>query len=224
MPDGGVVYEQVRQELVALVRGLDDAELDRNVAATPDWRVRDVVAHVAGVARDINHLDLLDDGDAWTARQVARFADADLDVVLAEWDEEGPAFAAGLTAAGEAFGAHFVGDLHAHLSDIRATLGLPPHDDPATVAVALDFYQSSLDTSLREEGGGTVVLVVDDGERVAGDGEPTATVRGTSFDVLRALSGRRSLAQIRAMDWSGDVDALAPRLSRYPLREADLPA
>jgi hypothetical protein len=34
---------------------------------------------------------------------------------------------------------------------------------------------------------------------------PRATVRCTNFELTRAASGRRSLRQIRALEWTGDA-------------------
>jgi hypothetical protein len=45
-----------------------------------------------------------------------------------------------------------------------------------------------------------------DREWVVGDGIPQATVTAPPFDLLRALSGRRSLDQIRAFSWEGDPE------------------
>ena len=55
--DAGAAYRLVRGRIDALVRGRDGiAELA--VPACPGWTVRQVVAHVAGVAQDIVTLNL----------------------------------------------------------------------------------------------------------------------------------------------------------------------
>jgi hypothetical protein len=60
--------------LIALVRAATVEEMERTVPAGPDWRVRDVLAHVAGLTADLNGGDLgPGDPDAWTARQIDRF-------------------------------------------------------------------------------------------------------------------------------------------------------
>ena len=38
--DAAAVYEDLRQELIALLRSAGDDELDRRVAASPAWWVR----------------------------------------------------------------------------------------------------------------------------------------------------------------------------------------
>ena len=216
--DAAALYEDLRQELVGIVRKANDDELDLTVAASPAWRVRDVLAHVTGITYDLNRQDLAGDTD----RQVARHQDDPIEVVIAEWDAEAPAFEDGLRLFGYPLGSHFVGDLHAHLQDVRSTLGLPRHAAAGTVLVALDFYLDELDQALRADGAGTLSVTAGGEVHVAGAGRPQATITASPFEILRALSGRRSLAQIEGLDWTGARDELAPRMSRYPLPDADL--
>ncbi len=216
--DAAARYEDLRQELVGILRAASEDELEARVAASPAWRVRDVLAHVTGITYDLNRQDL--DGD--TDRQVARHRSDALEVVIAEWDAEASTFEHGLRLFGYPLGSHFVGDLHAHLQDIRTTLGLARHDDPATVLVALDFYLDDLDQALRVEGAGTLTVTAGEEVHVVGAGHPEATVTASPFEILRALSGRRSLAQIEGLDWTGARAELAPRVSRYPLPLTDI--
>jgi uncharacterized protein (TIGR03083 family) len=218
--DAAALYEDLRQELIDILRAASDDELERTVAATPAWRVRDVLAHVTGITYDLNRQDLAGDTD----RQVARHRDDPVETVIAEWDREAPAFEEGLRLFGYPLGSHFVADLHAHLQDIRTALGLSRHDDPATVLVALDFYLDDLDQGLRADEGGSITITAGEEVHVVGSGSPAATLAGGPFEILRCLSGRRSLAQIEGLEWSGARDDLASRVSRYPLPVADLPA
>ena len=69
--DRGARYDAARQRIAALVGG--DVAPGTRVPATPGWSVHDVVAHLAGVARDAltGNMEAAP-GDAWTAAQVAR--------------------------------------------------------------------------------------------------------------------------------------------------------
>lgn len=222
--DTGAVYERNRQQLIGVVRGATDRERETTVLATPAWRVRDVLAHVVGITADLNALDFgPGDADAWTARQVERRRDRSIEELLDEWDREAPTFEDGLRLLGYSLGAHYVGDLFTHLQDVRTTLRLGRSEDAEAVLVALDFYLEDLDESLRSRGAAAVEIVAGDERHLAGDGPPAATLRGSAFDVLRCLSGRRSPGQIAALDWTGDRDRVASELSRYPLPEVDLP-
>jgi uncharacterized protein (TIGR03083 family) len=219
--DCGALYERLRRELVSLATGLDDDALATAVPATPEWQVRDVVAHVVGIAADLNAQRFDLDGDAWTRRQVEERRGRDLAAIAAEWDAEAPVFEDGLRLFGYEMGSHYVADLHAHLQDVRSALGLPPARDPIVVAVALDFYLGSLDESLRRAGRGALEVFAGDEHHVAGSGEVRATLRADPFELLRALSARRSRAQIRALDWSGEVDVIVGEVARYPLPARD---
>ena len=71
MTDYAQTYGALRSRVSDLVRGADEEHLERHTPAAPEWRVRDVVAHLSGITADINAGNL--DGvatDAWTARQV----------------------------------------------------------------------------------------------------------------------------------------------------------
>jgi Mycothiol maleylpyruvate isomerase N-terminal domain len=60
-------YRELRDRVTELVRANDDSRLDVIAPATPAWRVRDVVAHLAGVCDDVTHGNM--DGvasDEWT--------------------------------------------------------------------------------------------------------------------------------------------------------------
>jgi uncharacterized protein YcgI (DUF1989 family) len=47
------VYAELRAEMIALVRSLSAKEVDLKVPLSPDWSIRDVVAHVVGIIDDI---------------------------------------------------------------------------------------------------------------------------------------------------------------------------
>lgn len=57
---------------------------------------------------------------------------------------------------------------------------------------------------------------------VLGTGPGGITVRGESFDITRALFGRRSLDQIAAFEWSEDPAPHLPYFSFFTPRETPL--
>ena len=212
--DPGEVYDAVRTRFVATIRSLDETQLRTFVPATPAWRVRDVLAHVVGLAADLNaqRFPAVDDigGSAWGAAQVAARCDLPIDDVLAEWAREAPGFEDGLRLFGYEAGSHVVADLHAHHQDVRGALGLDRDDDPLAVAVALDHYLGFVHQLLAGAAWGVLAVAAGGEVRVLGteDGSNRAQVAGSAFEVLRAFSARRSASQIRALRWRGDVDAL----------------
>jgi uncharacterized protein (TIGR03083 family) len=208
MTDTGDVYEAVRRRFIATARGAGVAGLARLVPATPVWTVRDVIAHVVGLAADLNAANLPTpaDADAWTRAQVSARSGRSLDALVAEWDREAPVFEDGLRLFGYETGAHFTADLHCHHQDVREALGLAADDDPLAVRVSLDHYLGFLHEQLSQQAQGSVEVVADGEARTLGAGPLLATVRAGNFDLLRSFSARRSLRQIRELDWTGDVD------------------
>ncbi|MFM2077123.1 MAG: hypothetical protein RJA49_1013, partial [Actinomycetota bacterium] len=168
------------------------------------------VAHVVGLAADLNalHFPDADDigGDRFSARQVSSRVGCTLDELAAEWDAEAPVFEGGLREFGYEFGSHFVADLHAHFHDVRAALSLPDDPDPVAVRVALDHYLGHIDEQLIARGEGQVRLVAGELDRTLGRGAVVATLHTEPFTLLRSLSARRSLREVRALPWDGDVD------------------
>jgi uncharacterized protein (TIGR03083 family) len=216
--DCGEVYERERAKLIELMQSLGAQELAVTVPATPEWSVRDVLAHLGGITADLNALDFgTGDPDAWTAAQVSARRDTSIADVAREWDREAPQFEDGLRLLGYEIGSHYVGDLLQHVGDVRHALGLPPVPDDEPLAVALDFYLISFDETLRSEDLGAVEVSVGPEGWTLGAGPRVASVTADRYELFRCLGGRRTEAQIRAMSWNGDVDAIVPHVSRYPL-------
>lgn len=206
--DCGGLYGCKHLELVGLLRPLSDGELGTNVPATPAWSVRDVLSHVVGIVVD---------PDAWTARQVTDRRDHSVDELAEEWEREAPRFEEGLRLLGYEIGSHYVGDLLQHTADVRHALGLGSLADDEALAVGLDFYLIEFDRALASSQRGTVVVAVPGGEWALGAGPVVGSLRASRFEVFRVLGGRRSESQVRAMDWSGGIDAVLPVVSPYPL-------
>jgi uncharacterized protein (TIGR03083 family) len=227
--DCAALYERKRRELVTWLAGLPADALATPVPATPGWTVHDVVAHTVGLAADLNAERFPDpddvDGDRWTSAQVEQRRSRTLGDLAAEWDAEGPRFAAGLRQFGYEISRHFVGDLETHVQDVRSALQAGPDPDMTAVRVALDHYVAALDERLgREDNGRDGALELRfDGERVvAGHGPIAASVAASPFELMRALSGRRSLRQLTTLEWAGDAERFAARLSAYRIPDDDV--
>lgn len=215
--DPAELYETERVAFVAMLRERSPGDLATRVPATPAWSVHDVLAHLVGITADLNAQRFgAGGGDEWTAAQIEARRDATLDDLADEWDREAPTFEGGLRLFGYAFGAHYVGDLLQHLIDVDVALGRPPVRDDEVLAVALDFYLQSFEEVLDEAGAGAVSVTVGDERWRLGSGEVVASVRASRFDLFRALGGRRTIDEIRALDWTGGGDAILGLVSRYP--------
>src|SRR3954467_12020763 len=86
-------YRAVRGRVRDVLSAYQPAAFDRLAPATPDWRVRDVLAHIVGVVDDSLHGRL--DGvttKVWTSAQVDARRERAVATVLDEWDALAPAF------------------------------------------------------------------------------------------------------------------------------------
>lgn len=219
--DCGEVYERKRRELLELLRSLSENELRAIVPATPEWSVRDVLAHVVGVAADLNagNFGGHDDPDGWTGAQVRVRRDASIADLAAEWDREAPTFEEGLRLFGYEIGSHYVGDLLQHSGDVRHALNRARPADDEGLVVALHFYLSSFEQALASAGVGAVEISAADEHWTLGLGETVASITAERYELFRCLGGRRSEAQVRALQWEGDVNTILPVVSRYPLQQ-----
>src|SRR4051812_45409238 len=99
MTDLQAAYVASADRVADLVRDLDASALAAPVPACPGWSVHDVVAHLAGVAADVN-ADRLEGagGDEWSAAHVDARRGVAIGDVLAEWSREQPSIVAAVGA------------------------------------------------------------------------------------------------------------------------------
>jgi uncharacterized protein (TIGR03083 family) len=218
MTDIGSIYAEGRTRLTDLVASADPHQHTAPVPGCPEWAVRDVIAHVTGVCADVLAGNI--EGvatEAWTAAQVAERKDRALPEILAEWSEVAPQV--------EAMAEHFPGraaeqwvlDLTTHEQDIRGALRRPGARDAAGLAIGLDFATTvGLAQSIAERGLPALRVKAGEREWVVGDGEPAAELAGSPFDLFRAMTGRRSVDQIRSYGWTGDVEVFVPAFQFGP--------
>ena len=226
-------YDDGRRQVLAM--DLDASRLALQVPACPEWTVRDLIAHLAGIAADslrgsyfADALDAWRDPaiaerrEGWTAGQVSSRADRPIESVLREFDEysgklvtlmrrgDGPDGPAWLLSAP-------VGDLAVHLADLREALGLEPDETSPITHFGFAAYRDWLHARIAESG--LPSLRLSDGHRdwVLGSGDPGATLTAGRDELFRAITGRRSASAIRAYDWSGDPAPYLAIISPYPL-------
>lgn len=219
MSEHGDAYRSGRARLTALVSDLDDDALERPVPACPGWRVKDVCGHLVGLAADV--MDRNTDGagsDAWTAAQVDARRGRTVDELIAEWDERGPELEALLDKLKPAAAHNIVGDIATHEADVRGALGRVDGRESDAVRLAFDGYVRHLAGRITQAG----LPALRVGGLVAGDGEPASSVDADRFELLRALTGRRTVEQVRAFGWTGDAETYLPIFSSYGVPESPI--
>jgi uncharacterized protein (TIGR03083 family) len=209
----GTAYAGLRQRVNELVSGATDRVADV-VPACPDWRVRDVVGHLAGVVDDVLGGRLDGAGsDPWTAAQVAARRDVEIDEVLASWNAQAPQLEAVLDSFGPA-GHQLLMDAATHEHDLRGALGVPGARDSDAVRIGLGWLVDAF-----QGAGVRIGVVATDTDRAWPVEGAVATATGSSFDLLRSFSGRRTEDEVRSrLAWEGDIEAVLPSLTFGPFR------
>jgi uncharacterized protein (TIGR03083 family) len=212
------LFQETRERIIALVAGLDDAALSTPVAACPGWSVRDVVAHLGAVAEDWAGGRLTGPPtDEESAAQIARFGGCDVAEILAAWTDA----AAQLDQMAETAGvAPPLGDITCHEHDVRAAIRRPGARDSAAVWYTSDQLLATLRTPV------PLRVTVEDAQYRSGPDDRAERAElllsTTRFEALRWRTGRRSRAQLAAMDWSGDPTPVLDHLYMFGPAEADL--
>jgi uncharacterized protein (TIGR03083 family) len=216
--DVGAAYAGCRQRIGVLVEGLDEAGSVALVPTCPAWTVHDVVAHVAGVVDDALAGRL--DGVAtepWTAAQVDARRGHPVAEIVAEWNEAAPAFEGLLDQIGPS-GRQAVLDVVTHEHDIRTALGAAGHRESDAVDIGLSFVAPRW-VEVAAESGLAVGVEAATGARWGAEDAPLV-LSGTPFELVRALTGRRSVDQLRALGWRGDCEPAIESFTYGPFHPA----
>ncbi|MEY2424188.1 MAG: hypothetical protein QOI95_4255 [Acidimicrobiaceae bacterium] len=199
-------YARCRSRIADLTAGLDEQRAALTVPACPNWSVHDVVAHVVGVVDDAlaGRLDGVAT-DPWTAAQVDARRTLPIDDMLREWDTQAPAFEELLDAIGDP-GRQAVADVVTHEHDLRGALDDPGARDSDGVHIGLGFLAPHFVSSAAARG--ITVRVCTTAGFDCGDQSAAVVLTGEPFGLLRAMTGRRSVDQLRDMDWKGEDEAV----------------
>ncbi len=214
-PDLSRLYRDARERVISLLSEVGAAAQEARVPACPDWSVRDVVAHLTAIADDslAGRLTGPPD-DAQTAAQVARFSRRDLAGIIAMWAEIAPQFE---RRVGQFQVWPAVIDVVSHEHDIRGAVGRPGARDAAGVWHCAQLLLTGLRPPV------PLRVLVEDAEFRLGPGDGTELRLTTSrFEALRWRMGRRSRAQLAALDWSGDPIQVIDHLAVFGPAASDL--
>ncbi len=216
-------YQRAQGRIVDLLRGKDP---DAAVPATPAWTATDVVRHLSGLAVDLMN-GVLEGyaSDEWTEAQVSARADMTLGQVLTEWAsvvEEASALLDDIESLGlpdtirsqagtfpvKALAPMVIGDIIHHEFDLRNAYG----DASGRGLMDLHFVAAghvrSIRSSFKTRGLPTIRIESTDSGMGwdVGYGDPVATLRASSFEIMRAIGGRRTEGEVYGMGWDGDPE------------------
>ncbi|MBM3657720.1 MAG: hypothetical protein FJW93_05560 [Actinobacteria bacterium] len=190
LPDSEVsdAYVALRARVVTLLRALPESTGDRVVPHCPAWTVREVVSHLVGVPDDIINGRM--EGvasDAWTQAQVERHRGKTLRELADSLDGLADQFDVMLPHFPPMARSQMTMDAVTHEHDLRHAVGQPGARDSVAVTAAVAWLR-------RWVHGKNVPHV-----------ETLFTAGLSEFDLLRCLTGRRSIAQSAALGLPIDV-------------------
>ncbi|WP_148613429.1 maleylpyruvate isomerase family mycothiol-dependent enzyme [Nocardioides rubriscoriae] len=203
-PDAAVewrgVLDRVRGFVIDAVEHDGVQATNLTVPACPDWSAHDLLCHMVGLVADVLDGHEPDDHHPdWTQAQVvARRGRTSLEV-LDEW--------AGLADRMDTYlrerSTRPLNDAIIHEQDLRGALQRPGARDCAGVASVRETLATRLAGSL--DGLAPLELRSDAWSWSSGEGESGVVLEASGFDLFRAVSSRRTAAQLRSYVVAGDV-------------------
>lgn len=189
LPDDQVflAYQESRQRIIDLLRDTPESAASTMVPTCPAWTVADLAAHIFGVPDDIMSGRMKGVGsDEWTQEQVERMKGKTLAELATAIEQSALSFDTVLPNIPAPANSQIVMDTVTHEHDLRNALGRPDHRETLGVTVALSFLLGGID-NMRP-----------------GHGDALVASGASEFELLRALSGRRTQEQAQAagIDWT----------------------
>jgi uncharacterized protein (TIGR03083 family) len=217
-----IAYTGVRSRISTL---LTESDADVNIPSCPDWSVQNLCAHLAGVAVALVNRDRPGaDVQGWVDGHVSSRADRSIESLLDEWDGSG--FEDLIRARPEGYGG-LLYDVAAHEHDLRGALGRPGGRSSDAVDVCLEIQQQMLRADMAKKAMvGSLSLRTPTATIEAGTGGPTLALAldgpDANWELFRIVGSRRSLGQLRALPWQGQLGPLLPAFEHLPLPLGDL--
>lgn len=219
------MYADARARVIELVQGAPPSVLEERVPATPAWTGRQLLAHMVGIPSDVmaGRLDGVG-SDAWGQRQVDEREGRSVDELVAEWQESAAAFDGMVAGGPEGMVGALGADAVQHELDLRALVGGGiPDGCQSAVEAFLNFMVGFLDRRVKKAELGALRLRAGNQDWTVGSGDVAATVSASPVELFRVVAGRRSEAQVRALDWEGDPGPYLGVLSAFgPLSKDDV--
>lgn len=216
-------YADAKARVFGILSGLTGTELETPVPGTPKWTIHGLLSHMVGAPVDMAAGRYEGaGGEAWTQRQVEERRDSTLEQLLAEWDAIAPIVDAAVRAGSVPVPVSF--DLLTHESDLRGALGLETTPDPLAIRFITDGFGNRACNAVAKAGLPSLHLRATDSDWSYGE-VGGVSAAATEYEWARAMTGRRSNAQVSDFDWSSDPVPYLDLLSPFgPLRQTDCSA
>jgi uncharacterized protein (TIGR03083 family) len=217
-------YSEMRLRLTDLLADVpDDLAVTTPVPTCPGWSVTDLAAHVYGVPRDVLDGNVAEAGSPeWTSSQVERFAPMGLAALVAGWNEIAPGFEDAIAGFPDLIAGRIAFDSGVHEHDLRGALGRPGGRDAPSVMIGLEFMAEGMGNHIGREGLRPLEYATPGFAMTLGNGSGRVRLETDTFTLYRVTTGRRSLAQIRALHWDGDPEPYLTVFDDTPLRPPEV--
>ena len=234
MPDLAAAFSEIHRALHDDLLVASPEQWATPIPIRPPWTVQDTVAMLAGFAGALIDGRWTEDfSDSWSDHKIrdrlhdtlegliAERRGRSGDEILKEWDEHSAKLER-MMAGEEPFptGTHpfvawsYLWAVVQNSYNVWAAMGIVKTRSFKATILCLESAVMWLDMRLQATGKPALRVRAGTTEWVVGDGAPVATVTAPAFELFRALSGRRSLTQIREFDWEGDprefLDVISP--------------
>jgi uncharacterized protein (TIGR03083 family) len=221
--DPGALYRDQREQFTRLVLSADAEDLERRVPATPDWTLRELTAHVTGIANDFLAGDVDDAGKPeWTARQVSDRSDRSIEALVEEWSGIAAELEPALDTLPPRIAYIIIADLTSHKFDAFNLFDKKDDRDSPALLASLEFYVPWFGKRLKDEGLPTLEVIAGEESWHAGREEPVGTLRAVPFELFRSLGGRRTRDEVKSLDWGVSPEPYLEIFTPYTYRETSL--
>ena len=188
VPDAEVVqaYIEFRSRIVSLIREIPESQASLSVPLCPDWEVSSLISHIVGIPEDI--LAGRMEGvatDAWTQAHVDRHEGESLAQLADIFLSTAPEFDVVLPHIPSPVNSQLVMDAITHEHDLRHAVGRAGAQNSAAVDVALGFLLNMVYTI------------------APGRAQELSDSGVSRYELLRSLSGRRSIEQMNQLGLDG---------------------
>ncbi|MFF4924042.1 maleylpyruvate isomerase family mycothiol-dependent enzyme [Kitasatospora sp. NPDC001261] len=213
-----VAYRRSRRNITELLLAARPGAAGVPVPACPGWTVLDLLGHLVEVCRTVA-ADV--PGNLWEVPHAE--SGTGLAGLLEEWSRlDGPVERV-LSDTPQLRHTMMMMDAFTHELDLRGALRAPVVADQPSYPSALDLVVRGFANSVRSHGLPALRIRTAGAEWQAGDGEPAAVLQGHRHDLLRSLTGRRTVEQVSGLAWSAAPDAWLPAFTWGPFRPPERP-
>jgi uncharacterized protein (TIGR03083 family) len=177
--------------VIDLLRSTPESSGNIVVPCTPEWTIRQLAAHLVGVPEDVlaGRMEGVA-SHAWTHAQVERYGDLTLKELADLFESSAPKIDSIIHNFPQPIISQFVMDAVTHEQDMRSALGKPGGRDSKAVEVGVGFFLNLIEVS-------DPPLF-----------DALVNTSASKWDVLRSLTGRRTVKQMNALGLDGEAIAL----------------